>query len=78
MDNNPLKQLADNPFLLNVVKEHLLKYFDYTSKPTNLSFEALGMWITTQDEGRAAILSAIRDIENLRTVKEVEVENPAV
>lgn len=73
-----LKQIASNPALLEAIKQHFLKRFDYSNRPVNTNFEELGMWVTVQDEGRCAVLEAIKEIEALRTVKVEEQVNPGV
>lgn len=64
--------------MFNALKEMLLKRFDYSKRPVNTTFEEIGMWITAQDEGRTAVLEALKEIESLKTVKVEETQNPAV
>ena len=77
--DNILKQIADQPALLQALKEALLKKFDYSyNKPKGVSFVELGIWITAVDEGRAAVFDVFKEIEALRIPKVEEQENPAV
>ena len=66
MPPNILQIIANNPSLLNAVKETILKHFPYDVNP-NLGNEEMGQVIRAVLNGRQAVESAFREIERHKT-----------
>ncbi len=76
--NKILKSVADNPALIEALKDLLLKQFNEEDVSTNLTDESLGQITRARLEGISKINKAFSEIETLKTVKEKPKEdNPA-
>lgn len=77
MPPNILQTIADNPTLLNAVKEVIFKHFPYDVN-TAMRDEEMGQVIRAVLNGRQAVESAFREIERYKTpVKQIEKINTA-
>ena len=73
-----LKIVADNPALIEALKEHILKQFDENTLSTSLDNESLGQVTRARLEGIKKVNQAFKELELLKTVKERPVgDNPA-
>ena len=66
MPPNILQTIADNPMLLNAVKEVILKHFPYDVNPA-MPNEEMGQVIRAVMNGRHAVDAAFKEIERHKT-----------
>ena len=73
--NEILKTVADNPALIEALKELFLKQFNEEYGNTKLDNESLGQVTRSRLDGIEKINLAFKELETLKTVKEKPVED---
>lgn len=78
MDKAVLKSIADNPVLLNAVRDIILKQFSLDEINVNQSNDEMGQVVRARIVGLRKVADGFREIETYKTIKlKSEGKNPA-